>query len=206
MYDINKFARAMLSLGKHQDSIDREFYEKLQQVSHPDAAYLSPEGHKYNELRTIMALFKKSGVNSGYKPLEKVFELAYEQAASGKGKERHGMTEDFLSQPIMYLTESVGVGFPIGQACKKAMEAVKLLEIKGKGAAQSELLGAINYLAAAYIYIDGKKVGASDYEIALEAAFKDYEKDLVLDNLKEALDKEVAKETLDKEASNEEEK
>lgn len=90
-----------------------------------------------------------------YCTLASVFNEACCQAAYGKGKERHNRDcKEFRKQPIMTITRDVGLGFPVGQCCKKAVEAIGLLESKGPDAARNELLGAINYLAAAVIYID----------------------------------------------------
>ncbi len=47
----------------------------------------------------------------------------------------------------------VGMGYQTGQAMKKAQEAGGMVQRKQYDAAQAELLGAINYLAAAYILI-----------------------------------------------------
>ncbi len=83
----------------------------------------------------------------GYQSLASVLADAVEQAASGKGKERHAKAgEPFEQQKICEITRRVGVGFPLGQAIKKAVEAPRLGD-----RAQSELLGAINYLAAAVL-------------------------------------------------------
>ncbi len=93
-------------------------------------------------------------LNPNYVSLYAELMCAYNQAAEGKGVERHANDNSFEDQPILRLTEMVGLGYPIGQAMKKAQEAIRLLEIKGKQAAKNELYGAINYLAAACIHID----------------------------------------------------
>jgi len=83
----------------------------------------------------------------GYEMLADVLTLALNQAASGKGKERHAKDgEPFQQQKICEITRRVGLGYPLGQATKKAYES---LRIGDRGPA--ELLGAINYLAAAVI-------------------------------------------------------
>lgn len=88
------------------------------------------------------------------KLLYAVYGSAIEQAVSGKGKDRHNrQSRDFMAQPIMTITRDVGLGFPIGQCCKKATESIGLLESFGPDAAIHELLGAMNYLAAAVIYL-----------------------------------------------------
>ena len=74
------------------------------------------------------------------------------QARDGKGKERHaGDGERFEDQQIVQLGAWMGsTHFEIGQACKKALESTRLPAAR----ARAELLGAINYLAAAVILID----------------------------------------------------
>lgn len=75
---------------------------------------------------------------------------AWDQAASGKGKERHQKEdESFEDQPICMFARRVGLGYPLGQAMKKIDEAARM----EPEAAVRELLGAINYLAAAVIVI-----------------------------------------------------
>lgn len=90
-----------------------------------------------------------------FQPLIDALQAALRQAVSGKGKERHNRDDlPFDEQPIMTLTRSVGLGFPLGQACKKAIEAQTLLDTKGWESCRNELLGAIVYLAAAVVYLD----------------------------------------------------
>ena len=84
-----------------------------------------------------------------YISLRYVLELAVDQAANGKGKERHANGEPFDQQKICKISRAVGVGFALGQALKKAEESVRL----DRNAGLREILGAINYLAAAYIVL-----------------------------------------------------
>ena len=75
---------------------------------------------------------------------------AWEQAANGKGKERHQKEDEpFEDQPICMFARRVGLGYPLGQTMKKIDEAARM----EPEAAVRELLGAINYLAAAVIVI-----------------------------------------------------
>ena len=94
-------------------------------------------------------------VEPGYEPLFSVLKAALDQAQAGKGKERHANGRAFVDQPILTLTRLYGLGYPMGQAAKKSEEALRL----PKKAAQAELLGAINYLAAAYL-----RIGEEDHE------------------------------------------
>lgn len=89
-------------------------------------------------------------VESGYELLADALVQALEQAQSGKGKERHANQKPFTDQPILEITRMVGLGYPLGQAMKKAQEASRLPSHMAK----AELLGAINYLAAAFISIE----------------------------------------------------
>ena len=86
-----------------------------------------------------------------YFPLERILDMAYDQAAEGKGKARHAKKgEPFNKQKICEITRRVGLGYPLGQAIKKAEEAIRL---PYPGNVQ-EILGAINYLAAAVIIME----------------------------------------------------
>jgi hypothetical protein len=91
---------------------------------------------------------------NNYTTLNKVLVQAVKQAADGKGRERHSSGERFEEQPICVITRWVGLGFPLGQAVKKCQEAARLSTEK----AVQELLGAINYLAAAVIVLQEKEV------------------------------------------------
>lgn len=85
-----------------------------------------------------------------YFSLRAVLGEAWEQAALGKGKDRHQkQDEPFEDQPICMFARRVGIGFPLGQAMKKIDEAAMIEH----GAAVNELLGAINYIAAAVIVL-----------------------------------------------------
>ena len=88
-------------------------------------------------------------VDDGYSSLRQILDRAYDQAAVGKGNERHANGKPFDAQPIHAIGEMVGVGFNAGQAMKKAQEAVSM-HGRGEGdKAVHELLGAIVYLASA---------------------------------------------------------
>lgn len=83
--------------------------------------------------------------------LVSVLIAAYHQAATGKGNERHGNDLPFDKQPILAITRMVGLGFPCGQIQKKAQEACGMVERGAFRSAEAELLGVINYAAAAFI-------------------------------------------------------
>lgn len=90
-----------------------------------------------------------------YELLKSVLTDAAFQAEEGKGKERHADPfERFQDQQIVKIGTWLGSNhFQIGQAVKKAIESTRL----DPDAAEAELLGAINYLAAAVIVLRRKK-------------------------------------------------
>jgi len=89
--------------------------------------------------------------------LSDVLTEAYEDAANGKGHHRHGdATTPFLDQPSMQIGRMVGVGYPIGQAMKKAHEASTRTDRGDYSGAVHELLGVINYAALAILLIREK--------------------------------------------------
>ena len=90
--------------------------------------------------------------NPGYESLADVLQSALNQAQDGKGAERHANQLPFDQQPMQTIAGQVGVGFLLGQAIKKTQESQGL---KGHHAV-AELLGAINYLAGAVIFLEGK--------------------------------------------------
>ena len=93
----------------------------------------------------------------GYGRLGAVLGMAFEQAASGKGKERHANSLPFHEQPMQQIARRRGIGFVLGQADKKSEEAQGMLERGDRKAAIQEILGAINYLAGAIIYIQDQR-------------------------------------------------
>ena len=83
--------------------------------------------------------------------LQRVLDLALDQALQGKGAERHGGGKPFDRQPMMEISRMLGG--PSGcfyQAMKKTQEASRM----EPEAAKREILGAINYLAGAYLLLD----------------------------------------------------
>jgi hypothetical protein len=87
-----------------------------------------------------------------YAALASVFDRALEQAAEGKGKERHANEgERFEEQQIVQIGRWLGTDhFQIGQAVKKAIESTRLPTDR----AVRDLLGAMVYLAAAVVLIE----------------------------------------------------
>lgn len=93
------------------------------------------------------------GQVKGYEMLDDVLARAFDQAASGKGAERHANSKPFHEQPMQKIADRRGIGFILGQADKKSEEAQGMLERGERDAAVRELLGAIVYLAGAVIFI-----------------------------------------------------
>lgn len=90
----------------------------------------------------------------GYESLLHVLIRAYDQAAQGKGAERHACNRPFTEQPMQSISELLGneTGL-LYQAMKKIQESQRL----DQDAAIRELLGAINYIAGAIIFKEGKQ-------------------------------------------------
>lgn len=102
----------------------------------------------------------QSGVPQGYEVLDDVLRQAMDQAAIGKGRERHADAGvNFEDQAICAIARDVGCGFPMGQAIKKIRESTRL---PSWPRARAELLGAINYLAAAVIVGDERRLPADE--------------------------------------------
>lgn len=90
----------------------------------------------------------------GYGELGRILGRAFAQAARAKGAERHAAGEDFPDQDSPRITRARGLGYPLGQADKKSLEAARMVERGQDCAAVAELLGAINYLAIAILEIE----------------------------------------------------
>ena len=86
----------------------------------------------------------------GYEPLAAVLLRAFEQAAIGKGAQRHANGEPFARQVMQDGARRFGVGSLLFQAFKKSEESQRLPLDR----ATAELLGAIVYLAGAVIALE----------------------------------------------------
>ncbi|RPH88529.1 MAG: hypothetical protein EHM66_00545 [Deltaproteobacteria bacterium] len=98
-------------------------------------------------------------VDENYKALRDVFEAAIHQAADGKGKTRHaGEYEAFEDQQICQIPRWLGsIDGPLFQAVKKCLEVNRISTTEAK---IHELLGALNYIAAAIIVLKGAEAPA----------------------------------------------
>ena len=94
-------------------------------------------------------------IPEGYESLGLALGEAVAQAARGKGSERHAeKDEPFSSQLICEIPKRLGPGgecFCLGQAVKKICESRRLPPER----ARAELLGAVNYIAAAWGLLGG---------------------------------------------------
>lgn len=90
----------------------------------------------------------------GYEQLVAVFRDAHDQAAYGKGNDRHARGQPFHEQRMQTIAKlqrsPKGMEF---QVHKKVSEGLELPDPKAR---RAELLGAINYLAGIVIYLDGE--------------------------------------------------
>ena len=94
-----------------------------------------------------------------YYALRRILSLAYEQAAFGKGKERHANARPFDEQPIIDIGMVTGPGGTSFQAMKKITEALRMFERGDGHKAIFELCGAIVYCAATVLVIERKQTG-----------------------------------------------
>ena len=94
-------------------------------------------------------------IPEGYESLGLALGEAVAQASRGKGADRHAEKgEPFSDQLIMSIPKRLGEGgecFCLGQALKKICESRRL----APAPARAELLGAINYVAAAWSLLGG---------------------------------------------------
>jgi len=104
---------------------------------------------------SLKNILQRLNGKNNYKKLADVFERAYFQASIGKGKERHATNEPFESQLICEISRRLhSFDGNIFQAIKKMIESKRLFQMREKDRAVSEILGAINYMAAAIILIE----------------------------------------------------
>lgn len=89
--------------------------------------------------------------SNDYAALRAVLNTAYDQAARGKGVERHGNGKAWTEQPIFTIAGQVGDGFNAGQAIKKIQEAQQMAARGEYAKAQHEVLGAIVYAASLHV-------------------------------------------------------
>lgn len=86
-----------------------------------------------------------------YAALDAVLARAWQQAACGKGAERHGQSKSFTEQPMQTISDLLNTqSGMLYQAMKKIQESTRM----DRDAAVRELLGAVNYIAGAIIWLE----------------------------------------------------
>jgi hypothetical protein len=76
---------------------------------------------------SLTAEYDQRIIRPGYEDLDRILALALEQAANGKGKERHGRKgETWDKQPIIRHQRAYGIGGVLFQAAKKMEEAMEM--------------------------------------------------------------------------------
>ena len=123
----------------------------------PEEEFTAVRGAVQREYSRIFGI-GTSLSDDGYDSLRAIYAMALEQAQGGKGKERHANGLPFDQQPICQGGRRFGAGCLIYQAWKKAHETPVLMTMdNGTERAIRELLGVINYAAAAIIVLQEKK-------------------------------------------------
>lgn len=140
-------------LAKAKDEAEKRFVLAAKQAH--DTAQAPPPDH-YASLRRVVA-------------------LAVAQAESGKGKLRHALEgEAFEDQKICTMQRWLGgTQGAVFQACKKAIESTRM----PRGKALGELLGAINYLAAAYLVREQEATEPEQKPVELSAVIHRFVRD-----------------------------
>ena len=91
---------------------------------------------------------------AGYEQLRAVLTDALDQAAVGKGRERHAQDKPFHVQPMQQISELINSSDGMRyQAMKKLQESGRM----EKDPAIRELLGVIVYTAGLVIYLNNQK-------------------------------------------------
>ena len=89
-----------------------------------------------------------------YAALQQILDAAMNQAANGKGADRHAQDQDFTDQPMQSISDLLGSEHGcLFQAMKKIQESTRL----DHEPAEAELLGAINYIAGAILWKQRKR-------------------------------------------------
>jgi hypothetical protein len=90
-----------------------------------------------------------------YQQLADVYGEALAEVQIGKGQERHAVVNmSITEQPMVQIGRWLrSTDYQVGQAVKKAIESKRLPRHR----ARLELLGAINYLAAAVLVLDAQE-------------------------------------------------
>ena len=123
--------------AKAKDDRQTEMFENVEHVSESSSDTIDAVQEPY--------------IPDLYRDLAAVLEAAYNQAAYGKGAERHATDNLWTEQPIFKIAEQVGDGFNAGQVIKKTQEAQQMAARGEYSKAQHEILGAIVYAASLHV-------------------------------------------------------
>lgn len=94
---------------------------------------------------------QETKIQLDYESLANVLSSAWEQAAIGKGAQRHGQSMPFDEQPMQQISNLLNTDLGmLYQAMKKLQESSRM----DKEAAIKERLGAINYIAGSIIFLE----------------------------------------------------
>jgi hypothetical protein len=113
----------------------------------------------------------------GYELLANILTDAFEQASTGKGKERHGRGLPWHEQAIFTLGRQYGPGGTGFQAAKKIGEAMGMIERGDFEAAEREILGTIVYAAATVALVREKATQIAPVVVDAEPVPDGYEWD-----------------------------
>ena len=130
------------------NNTDGEIKAKTNIPSDMEVNDIEPCKHVDSSAYNSLSFEDAEKLANNYASLSNVLRRAYDQAASGKGHERHAQELPFNKQPMQQIQDLVGEGFALGQAIKKMQESQRLPQ----DAAIRELLGAINYIAGVIIH------------------------------------------------------
>lgn len=134
--------KALEAVADEAPAMKQEPYAPKVDTPEPDPAPL------YRP-RTLM-----DQTSGAYGELYRILHLAFEQSATGKGRERHAHScvgfKAWDKQPILEISRMVGPGYASGQVAKKVQEAVTMAGNRNFTGAKAEALGAVVYAAALY--------------------------------------------------------
>ena len=99
----------------------------------------------------------------GYEQLVEVFAAAHDQAAYGKGKERHANGLPFHEQRMQSISDLVGS--PDGMLYQLVKKTTEGLQFDNPEKREHELLGAINYLAGIVIWLRRHEITAQQERV-----------------------------------------
>jgi hypothetical protein len=130
-----------------KDEIHKEASERMDGILRDTMRQVLTTGSAYVTIGTPPS-------DDGYDSLRAVLAQAVEQASGGKGAERHSNRQPFDQQPICQGGRRFGISGLVYQCWKKSHEVPVLLAMDdGKARAVRELLGVINYAAAAILVL-----------------------------------------------------